>query len=85
MSPSLSVYTMPHCGACISLKEWLNRENIDFTEKDIINNDQFKQEFVEKQLMYTPHTIIEVASTQFEIVGFNPEKISRILDIFNNE
>ncbi|MEM5621817.1 glutaredoxin domain-containing protein [Bacillus thuringiensis] len=29
---------MPHCPACINLKKWLIKENITFTEKDIIKD-----------------------------------------------
>ena len=79
---SITVYTMPHCAACISLKKWLNEENIIFTEKDIINDEQAKKEFLEQKQTHAPYILIEVNKQKHQIVGFHKKKI---LEIIGNE
>lgn len=80
MSQTITVYTNPECGPCIQLKKLLKKNEIEYIEKDIINNRKYAQEFLGLGLKYTPTTIIISGEEKFEVIGSNIQKIQRLLD-----
>ena len=74
------VYSSNGCVFCIKQKEFLTEKGIVFEERDINNNDQYYQEFIELAGAGVPFTIVkeagEIVST---VTGFNRENLSKVL------
>jgi glutaredoxin-like YruB-family protein len=44
----IKVYTTPNCTWCKKLKEWLKKNKLSFQELDISENDNYRDEVIEK-------------------------------------
>ena len=44
----IKVYTLPTCGYCQQLKEYLTEKKLEFEEIDVLGNEQAGKEMVEK-------------------------------------
>jgi glutaredoxin-like YruB-family protein len=44
----IKIYTLPTCGYCLQLKEYLKSKNLEFEEIDVLANEQMAKEMVEK-------------------------------------
>ncbi|MCQ0952750.1 glutaredoxin [Bacillus cereus] len=75
----VTVFTMPHCPACINLKKWLMKENITFTEKDIIKDLKAQKEFEDQGLKYTPTIFIENGEETHKFIGSPIKELEKIL------
>jgi len=75
----ITVFTMTHCPACVSLKRWFKANDIPFIEKDIVTNEEYEKEFLEHKLKYTPTTFIKTDDEEHQIVGASYKKIEKIL------
>ncbi|MGF9893518.1 glutaredoxin domain-containing protein [Priestia megaterium] len=65
----ITVFTMGHCPSCVTLKKWLKKQDITFTEKDIVANEEYEKEFLELGLKYTPTTFITVNGEIHKFIG----------------
>ncbi|AYK76523.1 glutaredoxin family protein [Bacillus subtilis] len=81
MNHKITVYINPSCNPCKALKQWLWRNQVEFTEKDVINDQSAAQEVKKLNVNYTPHTVIETEDTKYEIIGADIKKIEEILSI----
>ncbi|MCX6760636.1 MAG: glutathione S-transferase N-terminal domain-containing protein [Candidatus Nealsonbacteria bacterium] len=74
----IKVYVTPICPYCVTLKSFLKEHNIEFEEIDVSGNDKLIDEIIEK----TGQMGVPVMDINGElIVGFDKEKISKLLDI----
>lgn len=74
----VKVYTTPSCPYCQRVKSFLEEKNIEYSEIDVAQDAQKRQEVVEK----TGQLGIPVTQIGDEfIVGFDPNKISQLLGI----
>jgi glutaredoxin-like YruB-family protein len=74
----VTVYTTPTCSWCNTLKMYLNRNNIRFTEIDVSRNEAAAQEMVRRSGQQgVPQTLIGGEM----IVGFDKNRINRLLEI----
>jgi glutaredoxin len=71
----ITVYTMQGCRFCDELKNYLNSNKINYTEKNISINESYKNEFLARQGEAVPLTII---NNQQEFLGFN-DKVKEAL------
>ncbi|MDQ4711676.1 hypothetical protein SRCM101294_00810 [Bacillus amyloliquefaciens] len=81
MNHKITVYINPSCNPCKALKQWLWRNQVKFTEKDVINDQSAAQEIKKLKVNYTPFTVIETEDTRHEIIGADIKKIGEILSI----
>lgn len=78
ISNRVKVYTSPICTYCHTLKEFLKEKNIIFEEIDIAENEEARDYIIEKTgKMEAP--IMEIDGEV--VVGFDKEKISKLLNI----
>ena len=54
----LKVYTTPTCEYCAALKEYLRKNNISFTEKDVTTDKEAREEMVKKYKVRTVPLIV---------------------------
>ncbi len=74
----VTVYTTPTCSWCTTLKSYLNKNNIRYTEIDVSRNEAAAQEMVRRSGQQgVPQTMIGGEM----IVGFDKTKINRLLEI----
>jgi len=74
----IKVYVTPICPYCVTLKSFLKEKNIAFEEIDVSQNDKLIDEIIER----TGQMVVPVMDIDGElIVGFDKEKISKLLDI----
>lgn len=77
----ITVFTQIGCGPCGMLKDWLNKKNIEFEEKDIKLNLEAREEFIDLGLQFTPFSYIEHKGEKYEVAGAAPKKFERILSL----
>ena len=58
MTKMITLYTKPGCGQCMFTKKFLERNNLDFVEKDVQASDQALQEV--KALGYSSLPVVLV-------------------------
>jgi glutaredoxin-like YruB-family protein len=74
----IKVYSTPACAYCVTLKKFLTEKGIEFDNIDVSEKEEFLQEMVDKSgQMGVP--VIDIDGQI--IVGFNKEKIVKLLKI----
>ncbi len=74
----IKVYSTPSCPFCVSLKNFLKDNKIDFEEINVAKNKEEAEKMIEKSgQMGVP--VLEVGDEI--IVGFNKKKIMEVLNI----
>ncbi|MDD2696915.1 MAG: glutaredoxin family protein [Candidatus Pacebacteria bacterium] len=75
---TIKIYSTPSCPYCFTLKEFLKEKNISFEEIDVSKDQAAAEEMIKKSgQMGVP--VVEVDGEI--IVGFDKEKISKVLKI----
>jgi glutaredoxin 3 len=78
--PSVIVFTTPTCSWCRVVKQHLKKNNIRYKEIDVTKDDRAARDMVRKTGQQgVPVTLIN----NRPIVGFDKEKINRLLNIRN--
>lgn len=78
MSKSVTVYSAPWCGFCVAVKKYLDDKGIEYTDKDVDQDQAFAKEAVEK----SGQMGIPVLDIDGQIVvGFDRPTINRLLEI----
>lgn len=74
----VKIFLTPGCPYCFTLKEFLKEHNIKFEEIDVSKNEKAREEMIKKAgKMEVP--VVEIDGQV--IVGFDKEKICKILNI----
>ena len=77
----VKVYSTPACPYCFTLKEFLKERNIKFEDIDISKDKSGRDDMIKKSgQMGVP--VIEIDGKI--IVGFDKEKITKLLNINND-
>ena len=76
--PRVKVYSTPSCPYCVTLKEFLKDKGFEFEDIDVSQDDAVREDMVKKSgQMGVP--VVDIDGQI--IVGFNKEKICKLLDI----
>jgi len=74
----VTVYSTPACSWCTTLKSYLNKNNVRYSEIDVSKNESAAQEMVSRSGQQgVPQTLIGGEM----IVGFDKAKINRLLEL----
>jgi len=74
----IKVYSTPSCPYCFTLKEFLKQNNIEFEDIDVSKDEKALKEMIEKSgQMGVP--VVEIDGEI--VVGFDKEKISKLLNL----
>jgi glutaredoxin-like YruB-family protein len=74
----VTVYTTPTCSWCTTLKSYLNKSNIRYTEIDVSKNEEAARDMVNRSGQQgVPQTLIGGEM----VIGFDKAKINRLLEI----
>ena len=74
----VTVYTTPTCSWCVTLKSYLNKNKIRYSEIDVSKDDSAAQEMVRRSGQQgVPQTLISGEM----VIGFDKAKINRLLEI----
>jgi glutaredoxin 3 len=75
---NIVVYSTPTCGFCKMVKGFFQENNIEYTEKDVSQDQEAQKEMVDKSGQFgVPVTIIDDQI----VVGFDKGKLSELLGI----
>lgn len=75
---NVTVYSTPTCSWCTTLKAWLRKNNIYFTDIDVSRNQQAAEELVRRSGQQgVPQTEINGQI----VVGFNQQRLKELLEI----
>ncbi|MFN2747759.1 MULTISPECIES: glutaredoxin family protein [Bacillus] len=77
----ITVFINPTCNPCKALKQWLWKNNVEFIERDAINDEAAARELRSLNVNFTPYTVIETAEGRHEISGADIKKISEVLSM----
>lgn len=69
------VYTMTGCSHCAGLKAYLNEKGIEFTERNVLEDDEAMTDFKKLGFRGTPVTVIGEET----MVGFDRSKFDELL------
>ncbi|MGG0494851.1 glutaredoxin family protein [Priestia megaterium] len=82
MESEIIVFTQEDCIYCKKQKEWLSQNNIEYQEKNVDKDDEYRLELLERKIMGVPYTIIRFPEdNEKEVVvgGFDVQKLERLL------
>jgi glutaredoxin 3 len=72
------IYTTPTCVYCKAAKEFFTENNVAYTEKDVVKDEQARDQMVQKSgQMGVP--VIEVGDDV--VIGFDKLKLAELLGI----
>ena len=75
---NVTIYTTPTCPYCEMVKRFFRKNNVEYEEKNVANDQVAVKEMIEKSgQMGVP--IIDINGEI--VVGFNKEKLSELLNI----
>jgi len=76
--PKIKIFSTTGCPYCYTLKEFLKKHDIEFEDIDVSTNEKALEEMIEKSgQMAVP--VVDIDGQI--IVGFDKEKISKLLNI----
>jgi glutaredoxin-like YruB-family protein len=76
--PKIKVFSTPTCPYCVLVKEYLKEHNFEFEDLDVSQNKEALSELQQK----TGALAVPVIEIDEEIIiGFDKEKIDKILNI----
>ena len=82
MNKSVTIYTTPTCGYCKGAKEFLNANNVEFTEIDVSSDQARAKEMIEKSgQMGVPVIVIGDGDSQELIIGFDQPRLAELLGL----
>jgi len=74
----IKIYSTQSCPYCVTLKEYLKANNVEFEDIDVSFDENLQQEMIDK----SGQMGVPVADIDGQIVvGFDREKISQLLNI----
>lgn len=71
------IYSSDSCGYCVAAKQYLNENNIEYTEKNIGNDMEARNELIKMGHMGVPVLLIDGK----EVVGFDKPKLDELLGL----
>jgi glutaredoxin 3 len=79
---NITIYSTATCGFCKMLKGYLQDKGISYNEKHADQDPKIAQELYDKSgQLGVPFTIIEKDGKEEMVLGFDREKINKVLEI----
>lgn len=74
----VKIYTTPSCIYCNMVKDWFKKNNIEYEEFNVAEDEKRRKEMIEK----TGHMAVPVIEIGDEIIlGFDQKRLSELLKI----
>ena len=75
---NVTIYTTPTCVYCREAKEFFKEHNVEYEEKDVVQDEQARNDMIQKSgQMGVP--VIDVNGEI--IIGYNKKKLAELLGI----
>jgi alkyl hydroperoxide reductase subunit F len=82
MDKTVNIYSTKTCGFCKAAKEYLDSNNISYTDIDVGENQDKAREMIEKSgQMGVPVIVVGEGSDEEVIVGFDQGRLAKALEI----
>ena len=76
MKRKVVIFTRPDCAPCFVVKGFLDGMGVDYEERDVTQDQSAVEELLQK---YDSHSTPTVVIGEQVMVGFNPERLDKIL------
>ena len=74
----VKIYTTPTCPYCVMAKEYFQKNNVNYEERNVAVDEKAREEMIQKsQQMGVP--VIDIDGKI--IIGFNREEIEKVLNL----
>ncbi len=78
---TITVYSTPSCPYCVKIKDWLDSEDLEYTEHNVAEDQEKAMEMVKKTGQRgVPQTVVEKDGEENIVVGFQPQKIQELVE-----
>jgi glutaredoxin len=74
----VKVYSLPACGACNHLKDFLKEEGVEYEELNVADQTIAKEMVEKSGQMSLPVTIVEVDGKEEVLLGYNEDVKNKI-------
>jgi len=75
---NVTIYTTPTCVYCREAKEFFKEHNVEYEEKDVVQDEQARNDMIQK----SGQMGVPVIDANGEIIiGYNKKKLAELLDI----
>jgi glutaredoxin 3 len=74
---NVTVYTMHGCNACNNAKEFLTRNGVEFTERNVSEDSEAREELLALGYRAAPVIIVD----NLAMLGFDAEKLKHFLGL----
>ena len=79
MAKRVILYSQPGCPPCFAAKSFLKSRSISFEYKDVMADPQALQELMDHRSRSTPTIVVGEGADAEVMIGFDPEKLERLL------
>jgi len=81
------IYTAPWCPWCRKMKEFLNKLNLEYEERDVDQNPEWQMELVQKtgQMGIPVTVVIDENDKEHLIIGYDPASLVELIDREKND
>lgn len=73
----ITIFTMTGCPHCKAAKEFLDKHDVSYNEKNVAEDDAAEQEFEEKGFSKVP----VILTGDETITGFDEDRVAQALDL----
>jgi glutaredoxin 3 len=78
----VTIYTTPTCHYCHTAKEFFNEHKVVFTENDVVEQPEKRQEMIDMTgQMGVPVIVVGEGDEKEIIIGFDEKKLKELLGI----
>ena len=82
MDKAVIIYSTKTCGFCKATKEYLDSNNISYTDIDVGDNQDKAREMIEKSgQMGVPGIVVGEGQNEEVIVGFDQDRLAKAVGI----
>lgn len=74
----VTLYSQDNCGHCLSTKEWLEANEVDFVEVDVRKDEEAFNAIVDRGFNGTP--VVSVNDFEKSWAGYDTDKLSTLID-----
>jgi len=82
MTKPVTIYTTQTCGFCRATKEFFQEKGVEYNEIDVGSDQAMAREMIEKSgQMGVPVIVVGEGEGEELIVGFDKERLTKVLDL----
>ena len=78
----VTIYSTPTCQFCLMAKEFFKKNNVEFTDYNVAENDAKREEMIQKTgQMGVPVIVVGEGDGEKIVIGFDQPKLKELLGL----